>query len=156
MAHFVEKIRSRRPGCGSEWLTFLLCLYAAWPLLAFPRVCVQLENCRDILRHAPGMVLVLSCPCPAVLHVTRGDEDARIPLHFGQVLFVSAGSILSLRTVSVYLTFRLQSPPTVHVGSGALYQAVLQQGRGALLTAVLTTRPASSSIKIQLKVGPLP
>ncbi|PHJ17059.1 phosphomannose isomerase type i protein [Cystoisospora suis] len=57
-----------------------------------------LENCGDILRRAPGMVLVLSCPCPALLHVTRGDEDARIPLHFGQVLFVSAGSTLSLQT----------------------------------------------------------
>lgn len=73
-----------------------------------PPVCVQLGDSGGVLRSAPGMGLVLNCPCPAVLRVTRGDETVAIPLHFGQVLFISAGSLLSLETVSdpVLVTFR--------------------------------------------------
>ncbi|PFH37991.1 hypothetical protein BESB_003320 [Besnoitia besnoiti] len=58
----------------------------------------RLDDGGRILRTAPGLALVLHAPFAANLNIQRGPENAALPLHFGQVLFLSAGASLALET----------------------------------------------------------
>ncbi|KEP66324.1 UNVERIFIED_CONTAM: phosphomannose isomerase type I protein [Hammondia hammondi] len=58
----------------------------------------KLDDCGRLLGGAPGLGLVLHCPFKNRLTVRRGRETVSFPLHFGKVVFISAGSSLVLET----------------------------------------------------------
>ncbi|KFG34100.1 phosphomannose isomerase type I protein [Toxoplasma gondii GAB2-2007-GAL-DOM2] len=58
----------------------------------------KLDDCGRLLGGAPGLGLVLHCPFKTLLTIRRGRERVSIPLHFGEVVFISAGSSLVLET----------------------------------------------------------
>ncbi|CBZ52898.1 hypothetical protein NCLIV_026860 [Neospora caninum Liverpool] len=61
----------------------------------------KLDDCGRLLRSAPGLALVFHCPFDTSLTLERGAEKVSLPLHFGQVLFISAGSSLVMQRAAV-------------------------------------------------------